>query len=97
MEDFDIFEVGTNLGNEDADALGSFWCDETRCIFSILSKTRLSSEKLKLISDNDGIYKYRNDVPARFSEFCNFLNELTGKDVFESGLIDNMVIEKIVR
>jgi hypothetical protein len=97
MEDFDIFEVGTNLGNEDADALGSFWCDETRCIFSILSKTPLSSEKLKLITDKDGIYKYQNEVPARFSEFCNFLSELTGKDVFESGLIDNMIIEKIVR
>lgn len=92
-----IFEVGTILGQEDADALGDFWCDDTRCVFSILSKTPLSSEKLKLITDKDGVYKYQNEIPVRFSDFCTFLSELTGKDVFESGLIDNMIIERIVR
>jgi hypothetical protein len=92
-----IFPIGTVLGNEDADALGCFYGDSTRCIFSIKSDKKIKSDKLYLIKEVDGIYKYRNTVPTTFKGFDKIIEEAVGKSVFDSKLIDNMVIEKIVR
>lgn len=93
-----IFPVGTVLGREDADALGSFSADGTRCIFSIKSPKKIKGgDFLYLIKESDGIYKYRNTVPVNFKDFCDKLEEITGKNVYDSRLIDEMTIEKILR